>query len=169
MDDDMLVGHPAFAVPGGKLLRSGGEGSRLLAMRLLPALLLATALCGVGAAGCADQEPTGASGNSPSSAAPGDIALGTLCPELHAAIDALVVSDTAAQHSFVQQLARLAAVADAPARASLADLQQAAADLEEAGRGDGFFAARDAIHPAVVGLDADCVAAGSPILHDGPH
>lgn len=137
-------------------------------MRTVSAVLLWLALAvvtGCGAGGSADSAGTTGTAATPV----GTVALKPLCPQVHALVDALVVSTPSVQRTFAEQVQRLYDAADAEAQAALTPLLAAADALVEAGVGDGFFAARDGIHRGVQAVDTDCKAVGSPILHGGPH
>ncbi|MGO4255442.1 hypothetical protein [Marmoricola sp. RAF53] len=129
-------------------------------MRPVPALLalalLLVAGCGAAATTAADDEPKG-------------VPLKSLCPGVHLAVDALVVSDPTSRTVFADQVRRLSRAARGATRTTLAPLVDAAEELVRVRTEQDFFVARDDVHAAVVQVDGGCVAAGSPILHGGPH
>lgn len=114
--------------------------------------------------GCGGSSPTGSTSTEPSS---GTVSLDKLCPEIHLAIDALVVSNPDAQRRFVSELERIASAGTSESQAAVAPLLAAGRALQEAGTGPNYFSALERIHPAQVAVDEDCLKAGSPILHEG--
>lgn len=110
----------------------------------------------------------GSSGSGgPTGAQTGSVELKALCPQLHLAIDALVVSVPAAQRAFVVEVQRISDAGTPASRTAIAPLLAASRTLETAGTGPDYFTAMSGIHPAVVSVDGECVRAGSPILHGG--
>lgn len=120
-------------------------------------VMMVMALC----AGC------GASSKGPGAAVPtyGTVELAALCPQVHQAIDALVVSNSSAQQSFVAQMQRISDAGTSQGQAALAPLLSAARVLAQAGTGPGYDVAVRGIYPGQVAVDAACVKVGSPILH----
>ena len=113
----------------------------------------------------------GSSSDDPGAAGPayGAVPLAGLCPQVHRAIDTLVVSNPGAQQQFVAELERIAAAGTRESRTALDPLLAAARALAAAGTGPDYATALNGIHPAQVAVDGACAGAGSPILHDGPH
>lgn len=146
----------------------GGGPLGLLLVQSIRAALPCLALVLVAACGSLHDDGSRDAGGTPTETV-GTVALKPLCPQVHALVDALVVSTPSIQRAFSEQMQRLYDAADSEARTALTPLLDAAETLVEAGVGDGFFAARDGIHRGVQAVDAECKAAGSPILHDGPH
>ncbi|MCX6396479.1 MAG: hypothetical protein NTV23_08340 [Propionibacteriales bacterium] len=95
------------------------------------------------------------------------VGLTRICPEVHQALDGLVVSNVESQAAFVVELERITAAGDQESRDAVAPLLQAARDLREAGRGPAYGSALRGVHPASVTVDQACVRSGSPILHSG--
>lgn len=116
------------------------------------------------ATGCGAASPSGAA---TAGSAQGRVDLAALCPQLHAVIDALVVSSPSAQQAFVAQIERISDAGTGPSQAAIAPLLAAGRALAEAGTGPGYFTAMRGIYPAQVSLDNACVKVGSPILHAG--
>lgn len=99
----------------------------------------------------------------------GSVPLAGLCPQVHRAIDSLVVSNPEAQKQFVAELERIASAGTRESRAALDPLLAAGRVLVDAGTGPDYGTALRGIYPAQVAVDGACVRAGSPILHEGPH
>ena len=118
------------------------------------------------AAGCGPQ--TSSAPDDPA-VTPGTVDLRALCPQVHRALDALVVSNPAAQHVFVVEVQRIADAGTTRSQSALAPLLLAGRTLEQAGRGPDYRAALNGFHPAVVQVDGACAREGAPILHEGPH
>jgi hypothetical protein len=130
--------------------------------------LTAVTLCLV--AGCSSACSTSADPNSHGGPRPGTATLKILCPEVHLLVDSLVASTPGSQREFLTQVQRLWDASDQHARDTLEGLLDAGKNLEKAGVGPGFYAARDRIHTAVVAVNDECVKLGAPpILHSGPH
>ena len=151
MPTTCFVGNPAFVVPG---------PIRLLSMRVA----LVVAALGL-LAGCGGSSSTDGGSQTRSH---GTATLAALCPQVHQALDALVVSNPEAQGTFVAALQRIADAGTEESQLALAPLLAAAKTLQQAGNGPAYGTAMPGIHPAVVTLDGACVRAGSPILH-GEH
>lgn len=115
-------------------------------------------------AGCGGASADDAGTPGPTS---GSATLAGLCPQVHLAIDDLVVSNPTVQKAFVAELERISAAGTGEAQAAIAPLLTAGRALEDAGTGPGYNTALRGIYPAQVAVNAECVKAGSPILHDG--
>ena len=115
-------------------------------------------------AGCSGSSSSSGGASGPSV---GTATLAALCPQVHQAIDALVVSSPAAQQSFVAAMQRISDAGTTESRTAIAPLLEAGRTLQQAGVGPDYDTAMQGIYPAQVTVNGACVKAGSPILHGG--